>query len=196
MVKIPVTQTSSIAHLATDPLRNFKFQVTIRPNSGPAINLGFMSVSGLNLQVDVIAYRVGSYNTTTQKMPGQADFSPITLSRGLAVGTPQNWQWMTELFTVMQGIGSNRGTTDFRATVDVQVLAHPVTASTTNYPAWFRIYNAWPTALAYSDLDAGANQLLIEQMTLAHEGFDFDLASGLGQDAATPPAFTPASGGQ
>jgi len=48
------------------------------------------------------------------------------------------------------------------------------------------VYNAWPTALAYSDLDAGANQLLIEQMTLAHEGFDFGLANNLGQDAPTP----------
>ena len=191
---MPVTQTASIAHLATDPLRNFKFQVTIRPNTGAAINLGFMSVSGLNIQVDVIAYRVGSYNTTTQKMPGQADFSPITLSRGLAVGTPQNWNWMKELFTVMQGTGPNNGTIDFRATVDVQVLSHPVTAASANYPAWFRIYNAWPTALAYSDLDAGANQLLIEQMTLAHEGFDFDLANGLGQDASTPPTETFPSG--
>ena len=191
---MPITQTSSIAHLATDPLRNFKFQVTIRPNSGGAVNLGFMSASGLNIQVDVIAYRVGSYNTTTQKMPGQADFSPITLSRGLAVGTPQNWAWMQQLFTVMQGTGSSNGTTDFRATVDIQVLSHPVTAATVNYPAFFRIFNAWPTALAYSDLDAGANQLLIEQMTLAHEGFDFDLASNLGQDAATPPVETFPSG--
>ena len=191
---MPITQTSSIAHLASDPLRNFKFQVTIRPNSGGAVNLGFMSRPGLNIQVDVIAYRVGSYNTTTQKMPGQADFSPITLSRGLAVGTPQNWQWMQQLFTVMQGTGSSNGTTDFRATIDIQVLSHPVTAATVNYPAFFRIYNAWPTALAYSDLDAGANQLLIEQMTLAHEGFDFDLASNLGQDAATPPVETFPSG--
>lgn len=181
-----VTQKSSIAHLASDPLRNFKFQVVIRPNTGKSINLGFMSASGLNIQVDVIAYRVGSYNTTTQKMPGQADFSPITLSRGLAVGTPQNWAWMKDLFTVMQGTGPNNGTVDFRATVDIQVIAHPVTSATANTPAWFRVYNAWPTALAYSDLDAGANQLLIEQMTLAHEGFDFELASNLGQDAATP----------
>ena len=101
---------------------------------------------------------------------------------------------MQQLFTVMQGTGSSNGTTDFRATIDIQVLSHPVTAATVNYPAFFRVYNAWPTALAYSDLDAGANQLLIEQMTLAHEGFDFDLASNLGQDAATPPVETFPSG--
>ncbi len=164
----------------------------ITPNVGNAINLGFMSVSGLNIQVDVIAYRVGSYNTTTQKMPGQADFSPITLSRGVSVAAQNyaDWQWMQQLFTVMQGTGSSLGTTDFRATVDIKVLSHPVTAATVNYPAWYRIYNAWPTALAYSDLDAGANQLLIEQMTLAHEGFDFALATGLGTDSSTPPNET------
>ena len=33
-VTAPVTQTSSIAHLSTDPLRNFKFIVTLTPAPG------------------------------------------------------------------------------------------------------------------------------------------------------------------
>src|ERR1700752_5051381 len=126
---MPVTQKSSIAHLATDPLRNFKFLTTIRPPNGRAIDLGFMSVSGLNITVDVIAYREGGYNTTTQKMPGQADFSPITLSRGVAVGQTYDMDWMTMLFTVMQGSGSTTPGTDFRRTVDIQILDHPVTSA-------------------------------------------------------------------
>ena len=83
------------------------------------------------------------------------------------------------------------GNTDFRATVDVPVLGHPVTPPPP-LPgvARFKVYNAWPTALAYSDLDAGANQLLMEQMTLAHEGFDFELAGDLGQDASSLPNAT------
>lgn len=184
---MPVTQTSSIAHLATDPLRNFKFLVTIRPPSGSAINLGFMSVSGLNITVDVIAYRTGAYNTTTQKMPGQADFSPITLSRGVAVGSTQDIDWMRQLFTVMQGTGSAGAGNNFRRTVDVQILDHPVTAASVPIKAWFRIYNAWPTSIAWSDLDAGANQLFISQLVLAHEGFNYTLASSIGNvDAPTP----------
>jgi phage tail-like protein len=142
-----------------------------------------MSVSGLNINVDVIAYRQGSYNTTTQKMPGQADFSPITLSRGVAVGTDYGMQWMQQLFTVMQGTGNSQAGSDFRFTIDVAILDHPVTAATVPVNAAFRIYNAWPTAVAFSDLDAGANQLFIEQLTLAHEGWDFVLSSSLGADA-------------
>src|ERR1700722_5704188 len=101
-----VQQKSTIAHLQTDPLRNFKFLVTFLPPSGKSISMGFMSVSGLNITVDVIEYREGGYNTTTQKMPGQADFSPITMSRGVAVGQTTDFDWMTQLFTVLQGTGT------------------------------------------------------------------------------------------
>lgn len=180
---MPVTQKASIAHLATDPLRNFKFQVTIRPPAAAPITVGFMSVSGLNITVDVIAYREGAYNTTTQKMPGQADFSPITLSRGVAVGTDVGMNWMRQLFTVIQGTGNFAAGQDFRQTVDVAILDHPVTNATVPVNAAFRIYNAWPTAVAFSDLDAGANQLFIEQLTLAHEGWDYELAGALNSDA-------------
>src|SRR5690349_5614704 len=102
--------TPSIAHLATDPLRNFKFNV--------------------NITTEVIPYREGGMNTTTQKMPGQSDFAPITLSQGVAVGSGPMWQWMKELFTVMQGTGTGSPGKDFRATVDIMVLDHPVTTST------------------------------------------------------------------
>jgi phage tail-like protein len=49
------------------------------------------------------------------------------------------------------------------------------------------VYNAWPTAVAYSDLNAGDNALLVEQMTLVHEGFNINFASSL---ATSAPAFT------
>lgn len=182
-----VTQKSSIAHLSTDPLRNFKFLVTINPSTGASPQIGFMSVSGLNITVDVIAYREGGYNTTTQKMPGQADFSPITLSRGVAVGSDYSWNWVSKLFKVMQGTGNAGAGYDFRSTVDIKILDHPVTTASVPVKAWFRIYNAWPTSVAFSDLDAGANQLLIEQLVLAHEGFDYSLAPNIGSsDASTP----------
>jgi phage tail-like protein len=38
----------------------------------------------------------------------------------------------------------------------------------------FKVYNAWPTTVAYSDLNAGDNALYVEQMTLVHEGFDLN----------------------
>lgn len=200
---MPFNQTASIAHLETDPLRNFKFLVDITANtggytlatSGATLSLGFMSVSGLNVNVSVIAYREGGMNTTTQKLPGQADFSPIVLTRGVAVGHSEDIKWLKQLFQVIQGSssGSSAGI-DFRQTIDVRVLAAPVTGPTAPVSAWFRIYNAWPTAVAYSDLDAGTNQLLIGQMTLAHEGWDYELATTYTTDAAVPGTATGIAG--
>lgn len=186
----PVTSKWSGAHIATDPLRNFKFVVTIHNSKlGFAANAGFMSVSGLNVTTEVIPYREGGMNTTTQKMPGQSDFAPITLSKGLIVGKPQMIKWMKQLFVVMQGSGTGSPGENFRSTVDIKILAHPVT-STANIPvhAAFRVYNAWPTSIAYSDLDAGANAIAVTQMTLAHEGFDPSLASSVHGSAPKFPA--------
>lgn len=175
-----VSVKPSPARIASDPLRNFKFNVQINHKSIPNFaRMGFMSVSGLNVTTEVIPYRQGGYNTTTQKMPGQSDFSPITLSKGLMVGDSQMMAWMKQLFTVMQG-GTGTAGNDFRATVDIQVLDHPVTSGPSPIKAWFQVYNAWPTALAFSDLDAGANAIVIQQMTLAHEGFDMKLADSTG----------------
>lgn len=178
-----VTQTASLATIATDPLRNFKFQVVITPDGSAALTLGFMNVQGLNCQIDVIAYREGAFNTTTQKMPGQADFSPIVMSHGVIANSSgsQSINWLKELFSVLQGTGGGTATNDFRATVDIQVLDHPITpGNQAPIKAWFRVYNAWPTAVSWSDLDAGANALLINQLSLAHEGFDIKVAAAGG----------------
>jgi phage tail-like protein len=67
-----VSQSQSLAARQTDPLRSFKFHVQISQVgklSQAYPKLGFMSVSGLSVTTDVIAYRAGGMNTTTQKMP-------------------------------------------------------------------------------------------------------------------------------
>ena len=183
------TVASSFARLATDPLRNFKFQVSIYNKDIPGIGkLGFMSVSGLNITTEVIPYREGGMNTTTQKLPGQSDFAPITLSKGLAIGDTHMMSWMRQLFTVLQGTGTGAPGQDFRGTMDIMVMDHPVT-STTSVPvkAVWRVFNAWPTAVAWSDLDAGANAILVEQVTFAHEGFEFLIANQLGTQSVAFP---------
>lgn len=172
--------------LNSDPLRNFKFHVNIHyPGIPELLRMGFMSVSGLAIQSEVIPYREGGNNTTTRKMPGQTDFGPIGLSRGMmaapvgggAAGTREAWDWFTRLFSVIQGGGGGAPGTEFRAMVHVDVLQHPITqgefSGTGRAPvkARFEIYFAWPMALAWSDLDAGGNAVMIEQLTLAHEGF-------------------------
>lgn len=192
---MPVTIATSLSTIATDPIRNFKFHVDITHPGIKGVNgksitsLGFMSVGGINMSTEVIPYRQGGYNTTPQKMPGQSDFSPITLSRGALLGTDQTWQWMKELFTVMQGTGTGPAGHDFRGTVDIKVLDHPVDKGPTPIKLWIRCYHAWISTYALSDLDAGGNGFMVEQVTLVHEGFDVGWAGvQRGADARAPRA--------
>lgn len=201
---MPELLQDSHSSIVTDPLRNFKFIVNINKelytkngtSKGTLATLGFMNASGLNIETSVIAYREGGYNTTPQKMPGQSEFTPITFSRGVMIGSPQAYQWMREIFSVVQGGGllSLAQKRDFRATVDIKVLAHPHTnqrqgMSTPGTPikAWYKVYNAWPASIGFSDLDAGGNAVFMEQMVLQHEGWKVNFAPDpWGSDATEP----------
>ena len=215
------TINNNRSSLATDPLRNFRYLVTFTPlpNAGganantamtnlatPPVTFGFTSISGMSITTDSIPYREGGYNTTVHQIPGQTTFAPITFQRGVILGTSTNWDWMKTLFATVQGGGSSRAAGDnFRCDVEIKVLAHPIpqgaqtadgTAAATNSSTdviamRFMVYNAWPTTVSYSDLNAGDNALLVEQMSLVHEGFDISWGSDV---ATSAPAFTAAGG--
>ena len=178
--------------LATDPIRNFRFLVTFIPTDTnltiPSFNstIGFTSVSGLAVTTDSIPYREGGFNTVPHQIPGQTSFPPVTLQRGVVLGSRQNWDWMRTLFaTVTAATTTRKLTTNFRCDLEVAVLAHPVPATdpslvgalngANDFVAMrYKIFNAWPTSVAYSDLNAGDNALLVEQMALVHEGIDLN----------------------
>ena len=187
--------------IITDPVRNFKFLVTFTPTNGDKTNwkggfgtMGFVSLSGLSVNTESIAYREGGYNTNMHQIPGQSSFTPISLSKGVMLGQDGNALWRKRLFAVMtpsatSGIGAN-----FRCDLDIKVLSHPNPAgyrgsnsitqdAATPYDQHaslrFKVYNAWITSLAYSNMDAGANSLMVEEMQLVHEGFDVSYAADL-----------------
>lgn len=180
--------------ITSDPIRNFRFLVQFLPltDSNLVVGaMGFTSVSGLAISTESIPYREGGYNTTVHQIPGQTTFSPVTFQRGVTIGTDQNWKWMKRLFqTVAGNSGTFAAKNGFRSDVEISVLNHPVpynagggygsrlsdsessTANDDIVVAKFRLYNCWPTTVAYSDLNAGDNALMVEQMTLVHEGMD------------------------
>lgn len=178
----------SKSQITTDPLRNFKFHVNINHGVGEyqMIKLGFMSVTGLALTTESIQYREGGFNTTTQKMAGQTDFSPITMSRGMIPYTRQAWNWVREIFSTVAGNGAGPSGNDYRSNAEILVFAHPVTKGPTPIKMRIKVYNMWPTSIAYSDLDAGANALLMEQITFAHEGFRINWGGASAASYAVP----------
>lgn len=187
--------------LTSDPIRNFRFLVTFYPltvgsaSDGwtPNPKVGFTSVSGLAVSTESIPYREGGFNTTVHQIPGQSTFSPVTFQRGVTIGSKQNWDWMRMLFQTVTGTRFENKQS-FRSDVEIAVLNHPVpySSDTTGYGAnaaetgqaaddlvvaRFRLFNAWPTSVAYSDLNAGDNALMVEQMTLVHEGMSMQWGS-------------------
>lgn len=192
--------------LNSDPTRNFRFLVSFAPYTSDhplqkKVNFGFTSVAGLSMAVESIPYREGGMNTTLHQIPGQATFSPITLTRGVHLGNDEGWRWIKRLFTAV-GPGNDSGFAayQFRSSVTIHVLQHPVNMGndtgvassdtdkmSRNDPVAvsFRVYNAWISSLAYSDLNAGDNAIMVEQMTLVHEGLDMYWEKNLGTRTAT-----------
>ena len=190
-----------LATLMTDPVRNFKFLVKFQGKEWTVpttMQMGFVSLSGLSVTTEPIAYREGGYNTNVHQIPGQSAFTPITLSKGVMLGQSSNIAWMKRLFSVITPTLTNGVGAGFRCDLDIQVLSHPnpqastgataaTTAGTVTTPGAqtqattiydqhtslrFKVYNAWISSLSYSNLDAGANTLMVEEMSLVHEGFD------------------------
>jgi phage tail-like protein len=201
------TVINNRSNLTTDPIRNFRFLVDFIPHDTTAqwkdtVTMGFTSVSGLSVTTDSIPYREGGYNTTVHQIPGQTTFAPISLQRGVILGTNQNWEWMRQLFATVQGGAKNVQGKSFRADLQIRVLSHPIpgsagtssqatgSASDDHVAMRFKVYNAWPTSVAYSDLNAGDNALFVEAITLVHEGFDVNwTAKGNAGLLASAPAF-------
>ena len=175
-----------------DPLRNFRFKVDFvgGPDriTAPFASMGFMSVAGLGIQTDMIPYHEGGDNTITRKMPGQSDVSPLTLVSGVFSGVNKNAQmeWFKNIFAVQWGSGNAAWDEDFRCDLVIRVLNHPITKgktlatdsgsggmnSNSNAGAAFKVYNCWPGAIVFNDLNAGDNSILVTNMTVHHEGFD------------------------
>lgn len=161
-----------------------------------SINLGFAVVSGISVTNDVVSYREGGMNTHPHKLVGQSDYGPVTFSRGVFYGQDQLYKWQKFIHTWNSGglVGSGTSLTnpgqpsinDYRCTIGIKVLDHPASGNAyvvdpasadqnpTSLPRLrlgYVLYNCWPGAFAMTDLNASSSGILVQQMTIHHEGF-------------------------
>jgi phage tail-like protein len=171
-----------------DPVRNFKFNVqAIDGGNNIFANMGFMSVEGIAMNTEMVPYREGGYNTTPHKLPGQTDFSPLTMASGVFYDKPQMWQRAKMMFSVQHGHGALplRGDgriSDYRYDLIVRVLGHPVTKGPESGSDPLRPYagavlafkfiNCWTASVGFTGLNAIDNAIMVHQMTVHHEGFE------------------------
>ncbi len=132
------------------PLVNFHFNV-----EWSGTRIGFTEITGLEMEYEVLEYRHGASPVySTQKVPGLTKFSNIVLKRGVYKDDNDAFKWF-----------NNFRQSKERRNITISLLNedHEPTV------VW-RVQDAWPVAIKYSELHATKTEIFIERMELAHEG--------------------------
>ena len=149
-----------------DPYKNFKFRVKW-DNRYVA---GVSRVSPLRRTTEVVEHREGGDPSTSHKSPGRTQYDAIILERGLTQDTAFE-DWANKVWR-LGAVGSEVGLADFRKNVRLEFFneAGQVVLA-------YEIYRCWPSEyVALPILDADANAVAIQQLTLENEGWERDTA--------------------
>jgi phage tail-like protein len=142
-----------------DPFQNFRFVVQIDGFD----SFGFDKVSGLRQTTDEVEYREGGENFTPHRLPGQTKFGDITLSRGLSLNA-EIMHWVREVFSLD---ATHLQDNLFRRSILIQELDRVGDIVRT-----WTVYEAWVKEYSLGDWDAKSNEVHIESMVLANEGWE------------------------
>lgn len=137
-----------------DPYGGFAFLVSMGgDSSGPAA--GFLRVTGLDRRVELLRYRAGNDRSLAPRLiPGLAAPVTVTFERGV-IGSLDLQQWIQ---TALAGQTERRD-------LSVELLAEDLSTVVTSW----RLGRALPQSLAGPGLDAMANEVAIETLTVVAE---------------------------
>jgi phage tail-like protein len=139
------------AESRADPFTGHRFNVEIDGVTAAA----FSEVSGLDSTTDVIEYRTGG-DPVIRKLPGLHRFGNITLKRGLTKDRSL-WEWRV---SVVEGrVQRRNGSIILLNAAGEDVLR-------------FNFFNGWPCKWEGPTLNARTNEVAVETIVIAHEGFD------------------------
>jgi len=137
--------------MPNQPVVNFHFQV-----EWGGTEVGFTEVTGLKAKHEVLEYRHGADPSySVQKIPGLRKFSNIVLKRGALKDDNENFEWFKKI-----------GLSAERRDITIKLLDHehePIIV--------WKVKDAWPVSIEFSELNALKSEILIETLELAHEGF-------------------------
>lgn len=137
--------------LEKDPYLSFKFRVAIEGKEVGA----FSEVRGLQVQVDVHEYREGGLNEYPHKLAGPIKYpSNLILKHGL-MAADVLWQWQQE---IVNGVVNRHGGS-------IVLLDQ---AGNKRWCWYFRA--AYPVRWSGPELRAGAAEVALETLELAHRG--------------------------
>jgi phage tail-like protein len=120
----------------------------------------FKECTGLTSENTVVEHTASDANgkSIIQKFPGQLKWSNITLKRGIDTKN-ELWQWRKDVVDGKIKESRKDGTI---SVVDWE--GNPVMT--------FKFVRAWPCRYSAPGLQSGGNEILVEELELAHEGFE------------------------
>jgi phage tail-like protein len=148
-----------------DPYKNFKFLLFFEGRPDPVA--GVSKISPLKRTTEVVSHRDGGDLSTPRHAPGASKFENITLERGVT-HDPDFEEWANLVYS-----------TDGDAAVSLAGYKRNLLIKVNNLQGTpvkaFRVFRAWVSEYtATAELDANANAILLEMVTLVHEGYERD----------------------
>lgn len=135
------------------PIPKFHFSVEWAGN-----NIGFQEVTGLEMETQFIEYRAGDNPTyVTQKIPGLKKHGNIVLKKGVYQDDSSFWEWFSDV----------QNNPERREDIIISLLDEEGAPVVT-----WTVANCFPIKISGPDLKSDANEIAIETLELAHEGFD------------------------
>jgi phage tail-like protein len=136
------------------PTSYFRLQVGGREAAGQ-----FREISGLDAENEIIEHKEvdKTGRTRTKKVPGILKWSNIELKRGVDIDKGL-WEWRYQVET--------EGPDKVRTDCTLELLDYDNTPIAT-----YTILQAWPSKYTGAAMNAGSNEVAVEAITLAHEGF-------------------------
>ncbi len=148
-----------------DPYKNFKFRVKW---DGKYV-AGISKCGALKRTTELVEHREGGDPSTVRKSPGQTKYEPIALERGVTHDTEFE-KWANKVWNFESGLGSEVSLADFRKDIIIEMYneAGQLVIAYKVFRCWVSEYQALP------ELDASANAVAIQMLTLQNEGWERD----------------------
>jgi phage tail-like protein len=137
-----------------DALAGYSFSIEI---DGVTV-AQFKEVSGINAEIQTIEHRENKIGglPVLKKLPGARKWGDLTLKRG-RTDNKALWDWIKQ---VQDG---NMTAARKNGSITLFDYSHGEVSR-------FNFTNGWPSKVSIGSLNAGGNDILVEEVTIVHEG--------------------------
>lgn len=144
-----------------NPYKSYRFRVKWDGKYVAGVN----RVSGLRRSTEVVEFREGDDPSHTRLLPGKTTYERITLERGVTHDVAFE-DWAKQVL----GVSTEAPDLSFRKDIVIELYS-----AAGRVLLAYRVHRSWVSAYqALPDLDAKSHAILIESITLQHEGWERD----------------------